>query len=562
MKSRIAPQVSSLITLALLLLVSIPFSGVRAAAPKLSTSEAHIDACEPNGVISDAVNDVSIAYIDVTSVQNVLDGETLRTTFHLRDVPAQLTFNRPGVPVFTLEYQWEVAVDVDNNANTGSPDALLKGADFRLSASYTNTFLGAGPINQAIQNYVDTAVWRYSGGSWTYTGAQIAVDVNGDTITLTGNIPGIGAQSQLFFSTFDYNPGGISQRDDNFAKCPPTGGEPSATATPTPVTGGCAPGQVITDPADDVSLAHVDVASLSSTLSGQALQATLRLRDLPAQFTFHSAPEPEYRWLVLVDVDNNPNSGATDSRYRGAEYALLVWSDPYASGTVAAQDAFNHWVVYPDGSGGWQDTSEAVLVVDSAADTMLIRGDIPGITQRSRIFFEAFDYAGGTRMSDQSDMCGTGVVPVPTSTSTPQSTPTPTQTPVQLSSPTAFRPNPNGFKTANTTPYSAIGRCSAKPLVRPMWTDRGELCPCPRHFLPRYKAYRFRMVMCRILVRGKVGFFEVVATRGRTICYSSLSGSTMNPGLRQCPPPSPAMLGRRHTDNLLKNTESGLPAAI
>lgn len=143
MKSRLAPSIASLFMLVFLWLVSLPFSGAQAAALGFGDADAHVDACEPNGVISDAANDVSTAHIDAISVQNVLDGETLRTTFRLRDVPSQLTFNRPGVPVYTLEYQWEVAVDVDNNASTGSTDALLKGADFRLSASYTNTFLGA-----------------------------------------------------------------------------------------------------------------------------------------------------------------------------------------------------------------------------------------------------------------------------------------------------------------------------------------------------------------------------------------------------------------------------------
>jgi hypothetical protein len=163
--------------------------------------------CGPGRTISDPANDVSPAYIDVVSLSTSLNGETLQAVFKLRDVPSQLTFDRVGVPKYDLEYGWEVDVDLDNDPQTQ--------AEYELSASHW-VFRPDSPVSRPIADGVQKNVWRYDPAcscSRVVGSATLSVDPQSDTMTLTGNIPGISCTSQLRFQTTDYNPGGAAQYD-------------------------------------------------------------------------------------------------------------------------------------------------------------------------------------------------------------------------------------------------------------------------------------------------------------------------------------------------------------
>ena len=165
--------------------------------------------CGPGQIITDLANDVSLAHIDVTALSTTLNGGSLQATFHIRDVPSQLTFNRMGVPKNRLEYEWSVYVDVDNNPQTGSGN----GTEYSLSAMHF-VFQPDSPTAMPIGNGVQVNTWRHdsTSGSWHYLAqATLTVDSQSDTMILTGNIPGIKSGSRLLFETFDYNPGGTGQ---------------------------------------------------------------------------------------------------------------------------------------------------------------------------------------------------------------------------------------------------------------------------------------------------------------------------------------------------------------
>ena len=178
----------------------------------------------PGQILLDSEMDVSLASIDVIALhsglsENMLNsslsGETLQVTFDLRDVPTELIFNRVGVPQNALEYQWTVYVDIDNNQETGSGYDRYKGAEYSLGAMH---FVSSpdSPISRPIPNGVQVNTWRYDPdtNSWKYLEfATIEVDADKDTMTLTGQIPGITSESRLLFVTFNYNPGGVSEWD-------------------------------------------------------------------------------------------------------------------------------------------------------------------------------------------------------------------------------------------------------------------------------------------------------------------------------------------------------------
>ena len=190
---------------------------------------------------------------------------------------------------------------------------------------------------------------------------------------------------------------------------------PAAIRAPSIPANPCAPGQTITDPADDVPLAHIDVTALNATLNGESMEATLHLRDVPPQLTFNRVGIPvdylEYGWRVYVDVDNNPQTGSGLSQYKGAEYTLAALHfvsqpDSPVSQPIADGVQKNVWR-YESSTGHWLSISKATLIVDPAADTMTLTGTIPGINAGSRLIFYTYDRnPGDTFQADTSSCSG------------------------------------------------------------------------------------------------------------------------------------------------------------
>ena len=171
-----------------------------ACAPTPCDSSA---AVAPGRTVTDGVSDPLPAHVDITEVSTTLAGETLTAVFHLRDVPATLTFDRTGVEENDLEYRWEVWIDVDGNRETGPG-----GFDYTLSASHFVLPSDSGRNTVASMTAfgkVQTNVWKRSQMSAAaIADASLEVSTQEKTITLSGEIPGITAESRLAFQTYDY----------------------------------------------------------------------------------------------------------------------------------------------------------------------------------------------------------------------------------------------------------------------------------------------------------------------------------------------------------------------
>ncbi|MXY95525.1 MAG: hypothetical protein F4Y42_18980, partial [Caldilineaceae bacterium SB0664_bin_27] len=102
-----------LLTLLLLTTASTP---VLAQTPDPCAS---VEPLRPGDAATDAVSDVPAAHIDITAVETSLSGEVLTVVFHLSDLPDTLRFNRTEHGKGSKEYEWEVAIDVDNDRSTG-----------------------------------------------------------------------------------------------------------------------------------------------------------------------------------------------------------------------------------------------------------------------------------------------------------------------------------------------------------------------------------------------------------------------------------------------------------
>ena len=171
-----------------------------ACAPTPCDSSA---AVAPGRTVTDDVSDPLAAHVDITKVSTTLADETLTAVFHLRDVPETLTFDRTGVEDNDLEYRWEVWIDVDGNRETGPG-----GFDYTLSASHFVLPSDSGRNTVASMTAfgkVQTNVWKRSQMSAAaIADASLEVSTQEKTITLSGEIPGITAESRLAFQTYDY----------------------------------------------------------------------------------------------------------------------------------------------------------------------------------------------------------------------------------------------------------------------------------------------------------------------------------------------------------------------
>jgi len=168
------------------------------AVPPTSTPES---VCRPGSTMQDSTLDVLPGYGDIVQVSTTLEGETLTVVFQLKDIPAEITINQAGQEDGQFEYDWGVAIDKDNNPETGwSAPAGRKAFEARLEAF--NIKMGAeetGDIESLFSEKVQT--WeRESGGSSSIFGSgSISVNLEENTITLSGTFSDIPEDAYLVF---------------------------------------------------------------------------------------------------------------------------------------------------------------------------------------------------------------------------------------------------------------------------------------------------------------------------------------------------------------------------
>ena len=381
--------------LALLTAACAPIPAEPPAAPELSRPVDGSTAISEQNELKDIAHDL-VAHIDIRGVTTALDGETLTVTFQLRDLPETLTFNRTGVPKHALEYNWEVSIDVDNDPATGSA-----GFDYMLSAGYFVHPLAknSDTVAEITQpGFVKASLWGLNRRGYRVPAeADIAIEVSADdnTITLSGDIPGITEASRLRLRAYDFFAGSVEMSGHGPSI---TGLAASQCIPDRPII---TPGQTVLDAAGDVPAAHVDVIEINSSLSEELLTVVFQLRDIPETLTFDRTGVPEnaleYIWEVSIDVDNDRTTGS-----HGFEYFLsaMHFVLPRAGGinTTAAIEApgvvqTHTWELDQHDA---MTIEEGRLEVSVEDNTITLSGKVPGITADSRLAFGAVDYLGGT----------------------------------------------------------------------------------------------------------------------------------------------------------------------
>lgn len=342
----------------------------------------------PGQTVTDESRDARQGHIDITEVSTSLSGETLTVVFHLRYVPEKLTFNRTGISEGWLEYSWQAVIDADNNMDTGEG-----GYDYVLSAYHIVRLSEKGENLEApIEDQIKASIWPMDPGSiMTLDDASLEVSSEDNTITLTGDIPGITSESRLSFQTYDFG----HAHDFDMVECPSSAGESQAPA-PCSSVEATAPGDTVIDDVVDVSAAHTDITKINTSLSGETLTVVFHLRDVPESLTFDRTGVPdnalEYNWEVAIDVDG---SGRYEYTLAARHYVHPAdsGSDRVASIATRGIVQVNTWERRLKGGTLLADASIEVSKQDK---TITLSGDIPGITSASRLAFETFDYFAGS----------------------------------------------------------------------------------------------------------------------------------------------------------------------
>ncbi|MDE0069102.1 MAG: hypothetical protein OXO48_05270 [Caldilineaceae bacterium] len=186
------------------------------------------------------------SYGDIVRVESTLEGETLTAVFYLRELPEVLEFNRKGIhhsavrhedadseAQFSIEYLWLVYIDADGDSD-GSTDFSFFKSEYTLMAYYISG-KDSEPAVRPVRDTIEIMLLEKDPDNPTYSSEVLRVKPSlslsfsheEDTITMTGEVPGISAESYLQFEAMDLlMTANVVDVVDSFDRisCRPTGG--------------------------------------------------------------------------------------------------------------------------------------------------------------------------------------------------------------------------------------------------------------------------------------------------------------------------------------------------
>lgn len=184
---------------------TLTFTPEPTSTPTLTATPVPI--CKPNeSIIGESSEDMP-EYLDILNVSSTLDGTTLTAVLTVREIPDEITINSDTLQQGQYEIAWGVAIDTDNNPDTGGTGLLHdSGYGYEYSIQAFNIKYGdeaTDTIQNLFQNH-NSKVWDHSvdGSSSNVANATFDVDQEAKTITLKADIPEITENSYLHFFTY------------------------------------------------------------------------------------------------------------------------------------------------------------------------------------------------------------------------------------------------------------------------------------------------------------------------------------------------------------------------
>ncbi len=208
-----------------------PISTARPTSTPTSTlapTFTPVPSCHPGNVIEGIDNSNLPPFIDIlkvsTDLSNMLGSyktlkyDNLKVVFTVKSIPDQISINTPDTSQGQTDIVYGVAIDIDNNKSTGwgypLGGKMSPGYEYILEASHSHqgseknvdiqSLLGG-----AVMNWMMTGNGQFTHSSGNYREAEnyLKIDKAKDTITISGNVPGITANSYLSFFAFYYPSG-------------------------------------------------------------------------------------------------------------------------------------------------------------------------------------------------------------------------------------------------------------------------------------------------------------------------------------------------------------------
>ncbi len=155
--------------------------------------------------------------LNIQSADISISGNMLTAKMYLKQLPATVQLNPPTVPLNNKVYHWGIDIDVDNNQATGGSGTWL-GFEYSLATSHfkSSTTSSIVSFGSGFQNNV----WANgaNGTSSSVGSATLASSTADNSITLTGNIPGISNSSRFRLVAYEF--GAISGNQYAFFTLP------------------------------------------------------------------------------------------------------------------------------------------------------------------------------------------------------------------------------------------------------------------------------------------------------------------------------------------------------
>jgi DNA-binding CsgD family transcriptional regulator len=171
--------------------------------PAEITTETPIPTPTPLSTFPAPYSKMSDPALDLTDIRVNAKNDLMTAILYLNDVASELTFDKEGgVEINGIEYMWKICVDTDSNKNTGSSLGFAAGSDYCMSAIHFKS--SHTPKTMPIEQGVQVNIWELGGESENHIAdGTIEVDTDGNTIKLSGKIPGITNSSQFYYEIYD-----------------------------------------------------------------------------------------------------------------------------------------------------------------------------------------------------------------------------------------------------------------------------------------------------------------------------------------------------------------------
>lgn len=185
-----------------------PVPPTPATEPTSTLSPTPIPICNPGFTVEGSANEnIALGFIDILRVSTTLEETKITVNMTLREIPNEITINRKELPEGQPEIALGVAIDVDNNPDTGSKifvtqegygyDNYLQIFKFKMQGDEQT-----GGFQDLLRYWHSMAIVTEGGGMKMSEKSSLLVDQEANTITLIGNIDNISSNSYLHFYSF------------------------------------------------------------------------------------------------------------------------------------------------------------------------------------------------------------------------------------------------------------------------------------------------------------------------------------------------------------------------